>query len=477
MRARFISLLAAGAFLCASPVALSAQADPGLKLTTSSPLAASEFRAGMVDRENMSVEASAAHFDAAVKADPAFGLARVMYAITAPSLNRDQRIAELNHGVADAARGSVNELILAAAYREGFLNHTAAVATLVRAGTELMPSDRFLAFAAAQMASRDHSVEGLREFTSRYPDYAPAYNTLAYQLWQAGDHAGAFAAAKRQIALNPNIPNAHDTYAELLQFNGDFADAAVHYKEAASMSPKFPEAYAGLAEIASLQGNYDQARSYLNDAIANAWTPQEKLGYMRSIVGTYILQGSPPDVEVRQLEAIAAEAKAQNNPEAVAITYSQIAVTYGNAGNAAESHRYLAMAKAASPGAPWQVHYFGAMAHALMKHWGPANEELNALKAMSGTDPVIGTRIAAAEGAMLTRQGKPADALKVLMASDTTNYLVINRIAEAHAALGHPAEAAAWDKRITSSYQLNLANFPEVNSRRRASVYLATKPR
>jgi len=476
MRTRFISLLALGAFLCVSPLTLTAQAGPSLKLTTSSTQAESEFRAGMVDRENLSAEAAAAHFDAAVKADPAFGLARVLYAITSPSLNRDQKIAELNHGVADAARGSLNELILAATYRESFLNHPAAAATLVRASTELMPSDRFLAFAAAQMASRDHPLEGLREFTSRYPDYAPAFNTLAYQLWQAGDHAGALAAAKRQAELNGKAPNPHDSYAELLQFNGDFAAAAAHYKEAASMSPRFPEAYAGLAEIASLQGNYDQARSYLNQAIANAWGPQEKLDYMRAILGTYTLQGSAADAS-RQLAAIAAEAKAQNDPEAEAITYAQIATSYGAAGKAAESHRYLAMAKAASSTEPWQVHYFGTMAHALMKHWGPANEELNALKSMSSTDPTVRTRIAAAEGFMLTQQGKPADALKVLMAADTTNDLVINRIAEAHAALGHPAEAAAWDRRITSNYQLNLANFPEINSRRRATVYLSSKPR
>jgi len=135
------------------------------------------------------------------------------------------------------------------------------------------------------------------------------------------------------------------------------------------------------------------------------------------------------------------------------------------------------MAKAASSTEPWQVYYFGTMAHAFMKHWGPANEELNALKSMSSTDPTVRTRIAAAEGFMLTQQGKPADALKVLMAADTTNDLVINRIAEAHAALGHPAEAAAWDRRITSNYQLNLANFPEINSRRRATVYLSAKPR
>jgi len=50
---------------------------------------------------------------------------------------------------------------------------------------------------------------------------------------------------------------------------------------------------------------------------------------------------------------------------------------------------------------------------------------------------------------------------------------VMNRIAEAHAALGHTAEAAAWNNRVNASYALNLGDFTNVNSRRRAR--LATK--
>jgi ferric-dicitrate binding protein FerR (iron transport regulator) len=69
---------------------------------------------------------------------------------------------------------------------------------------------------------------------------------------------------------------------------------------------------------------------------------------------------------------------------------------------------------------------------------------------------------------LLTQQGKPADALKVLMTGDTTNFIVMNRIAEAHAALGHAAEATAWNKRILDNYNVPLADFTAANARRRA---------
>jgi hypothetical protein len=46
----------------------------------------------------------------------------------------------------------------------------------------------------------------------------------------------------------------------------------------------------------------------------------------------------------------------------------------------------------------------------------------------------------------------------------------MNRIAEAHAALGHSAEATAWNNKIKTNYALNLADFTNVYSRLRAKL-------
>jgi len=101
---------------------------------------------------------------------------------------------------------------------------------------------------------------------------------------------------------------------------------------------------------------------------------------------------------------------------------------------------------------PWQVNYFATMAHALMKHWAPANQELATMKQKSaGNAFASGTRIPTAEANLATQQGRPADALKILMAADTTDVSIMNRIAEAHAALGHPAEANVWYARSTAT--------------------------
>ena len=474
MRIPLRTLIAAGAFACLAPIAAGSQTDTALKINTTVPQAAAEFKAGVADWENFSFESANSHFQSALKSDPNLGLARTMYGFIGGSitgeLTQPQALAEANRGVADAAaHGSTNELVLATAYREALRGNTEASAALFRTASVLMPRDRLIAVSGiAFPTSANNTLPVLRDFIAKNPDYPLAYNTLAYALWGQGDKAGAEQAAKRQAELNPNAPNPHDTYAEILQWNGKFPEAAAEYRRATTTSPRFPEAYAGLAEVEALQGHYDQARAYLNQAMANAWTPQQKLSYMRQIAGTYALQGNGIEL-AKQLEAVASEAKAQQNPRAAAIASAQSAAIYATAGNANAAHQAIGVAKAANLDVPWQVHYYATMAHGQLKHWVPANQELAALKAKAAGDPAVSDDMtAAAEAFLATQQGRPADALKILSTADTTNFLVMNRIAEAHAALGHPAEAAAWNNKINSNYQLSLGDFTSVNARRRA---------
>ncbi len=474
MRMSLKTLIAAGALAWLVPIAARSQTDSALKLSTTVPQAASEFKAGVADWENFSFESAASHLQSALKADPKFGLARAIYAFLAGSITGEltpsQAIAEANRGVADAAeRGNTNEMVLAAAYREALRGDNQAAAALFRTASVLMPRDRLIAVNAIGFPTGTNTVvSALRDFIAKNPDYPLAYNNLAYSLWGQNDKEGAEQAAKRQVELNPNAPNPHDTYGEILQWNGKFPEAIAEYRLAATTAPRFPEGYAGLAEVEALQGHYDQARAYLNQAIAAAWSPQQKLQYMRQIAGTYALEGKSADVS-KQLEAAAAEAKVQQNPRATAIAIAQSATAYANAGNASAAHQAIGAAKAVNPDVPWQVNYYATMAHGLLKHWGPANQELAALKAKAAGDSTVSVDLtAAAEGYLATNQGRPADALRILSAADTTNFLIMNRIAEAHAALGHAAEAAAWNNKINTNYQLNLADFTSVNARRRA---------
>lgn len=471
MRTRLVPLIAVGVILTLSPQRLRPQSDPALKLSTTNEQAVAHFRAGVSDLQNFSFESASAHFKMAVDADPGFGLARVMWAGTAP-MSQEQIKQEMERGVADAtARGSANEAMLAKAYQAVALGNGDGAKALFTSASQAMPGDR-LAALSVPGGLFNGDAKFYRDLASRYPDYPIIYNNLAYTEWTAGNKEAALAAAKRQVELNPTAPNPHDTYAELLQWNGDFAGATTHYKHAASLKPRFPEGYAGLAEVEALQGHYDQARAYLNQAIDNAWYPREKVGYLRQIAGVYAMEGTDTAGGVKALEAAATAAKEAGDLPTAAIVYSQIAATQAALGNVDVAHQTIQKANSLGGTVPWNVHYFAGMAHGLLKHWAPAEDELTKLKASQGAPP---SRIAALNGYLLTQQGKPAEALTILMASDTTDLIVLNNIAAAHAALGHSDEAARWWTRINTNNQLTLQDFTNVNSRRRARLALAKK--
>jgi len=53
--------------------------------------------------------------------------------------------------------------------------------------------------------------------------------------------------------------------------------------------------------------------------------------------------------------------------------------------------------------------------------------------------------------------------------------VIMNRIAEAHAALGHTAEANVWYAKINNNYALALSDFPSVAARRRTRLATTAK--
>lgn len=462
---RLIAFLAAAAVMSA-PAAVYPQSDVEFKTTNQQ--AVSEFKLGVQDMQYNSPQAASRHFEAALRADPNFGLARVNWAWFAqlPTAKRD---AEMDRGVIDAARGTEYELIMALSLREFAASRPKVAAALARAAAALRPSDRFAELISTIDMSPNEALAAHRELVARHPDYAFTYNTLAFELWRTGDRAGALAAAKKQIELEPNASNAHDSYAHILQWTGDFDAAKAHYVQAVKLPSPYPGSYGGLAEIAALQGKYDDARSYLNQAIAASYTPFEKLGYMRQIAGTYALQNGQVDALIKQLESIASAARAEGRNDLAAEVYGQIGATEATRGNADAAHRYVGMSEAIATKDAWWPHFYASTAHSQLRHWEPASSELSTLETLAASNPdVPHDLIAISKGLMLTRQGKHAEALKVLMTADTTNLVVMNRIAQAHATLAHSADATMWNKRILDNYNVTLEDLREANARRRA---------
>jgi hypothetical protein len=86
-----------------------------LEVTTTSSEARTAFMGGLEDLMSVFPNRATARLKRAVDLDPAFGLARVIHGVNAPGLTAAQRNEEIARGVADAAKASPTELLLAMA--------------------------------------------------------------------------------------------------------------------------------------------------------------------------------------------------------------------------------------------------------------------------------------------------------------------------------------------------------------------------
>ncbi len=259
--------------------------------------AAAEFRAGMTDFDNVNIPGAQAHFTRAVELDPSFGLARILHAGTAFGANSPERAGEIERGLADAARTSPNEMLTAMAYAEMFRGHGPSAFNLFRAAASEMPGEPSLAYRRAltstSLPNQDfvNAQLAMRQVKNAFPNFAPVRNTMAYNLWNMGDHQGAMTEVREYVRLLPNHPNSHDSYAELLQWDGRFVEAIMHYQKAIELDPAYQAAGDGIAEAQVLMGRTDLARATLAAAEKEVPLPGDP-GRHRRMAATYLIDGN-----------------------------------------------------------------------------------------------------------------------------------------------------------------------------------------
>jgi uncharacterized Ntn-hydrolase superfamily protein len=83
---------------------------------------------------------------------------------------------------------------------------------------------------------------------------------LAYRLRMQGDLAGAVAAAKESVELNPNLPETHYDYACYLSLSGRHEQAMKSLIKAIEMAPKFRAMAVADSDLEALRGREDFRR-------------------------------------------------------------------------------------------------------------------------------------------------------------------------------------------------------------------------
>jgi tetratricopeptide (TPR) repeat protein len=298
-----------------------------LRLSTKSQEARTAFYAGVEAAENLLPKQAEMYLLRALELEPGLGIARAYYAAFAASLGAEQRRSEMERAAADAMNASVGELLMVLALRAPAGEERR---TLLKAAVEAVPDDAHVLYQfAANTREPAERIRLLESLTRRYPDFAPAYNLLAYAKGrELGDLDAALALVQRYLQLTPDNPNAHDSYAELLQLSGRLVDARQHYLMAVALNPNFAAAHSGLAEIAMLEGKAAQARQHYQVALRLTPGMQQKLMVRRASAVTYIVDGDIKSA-LTELNRVADESESM---------FREVA---------AQAHRYMAIIEAA----------------------------------------------------------------------------------------------------------------------------------
>jgi len=462
---RFLGLALAACALAPGIAAQQAYESPAaakLEVTSASAEANKHFWAGVNDAENVFPAGATVHFDKALEADPAFGMARVFRARSAAGMNQAARLAEINKGISELSGATTGELLTALGMREWTAGNLNEAMAIFGTAAKMMPGDPHLAYYRANVTggatNPERGIAATRSVTEDFPEFAPAWNTLGYQLWQAGDRAGGLEAIKKYAELAPDHPNAHDSYAELLQWSGRYNEAMTHYRQAAELDPTYDAAYTGMAEVSQMMGAGDHARRHLNEAIEHAATPAAKINLMRGIGASYAIDGNMK-AAVEQFTAAAAEAEQAGNKNLAALALHQAAMVEAMAGKKSDATAHLTKAGELMGADNPQQLGFAAMANASIGNGAAAMESAQKLEEAASKGSAGSKNFShLVNGVVFLRANQLDKAVAELAQADPNAYATKAFLATCYDKMGQKAEAAALREEVKADRQYGLGD-------------------
>jgi tetratricopeptide (TPR) repeat protein len=266
-----------------------AKADT-LPVTTPSAAAARYFENGMVHYENHRWNLALNDWHEAVKLDPKFALAYTWICLTTTdpaeeSSNRAEAKASMN-GASPAEQLMVRWM--AGIHENNYVEGISAMNDLLA----MYPADKRLNFLIAYWLYRQDQYDLAEKLTLKAlaedPNYATAYNQLAYIYSRRGDYSKAIEAAGKYVKLLPNQPNPHDSYAEMLRLSGRFDEALGHYRMALKIDPTFYISQKELGETYAIMDQGERARLEYAKAIHEAPSNGLKAEYLQKSAMTYL---------------------------------------------------------------------------------------------------------------------------------------------------------------------------------------------
>ncbi len=475
-RAPLATFVPAAALLLFLPGALGAQLGAGvaranrLEPTSNSMAAVSEFNAGLLDLNNVQTVRAANHLRRSVDADPSLGIARVLLATVATDLNVTARDAEFARGIADAAKASAPEFLLASALRARFKNDFIGAQSLLQAAERMLPNDPSIAYISALNvgalpgSSYAATIEPLRKLTTSFPDFAPAFNQLAYNRWRSGDHAGALETVKMYVNQAPNEPNAHDSFGEILMLSGRFDEAVIELNKALDLDNALIVPAQRIACLRVIEGKGDLARTALNAVLPRAATPGVRISLLNQIAATFMLDGNAK-LAMAQIETSIAEAQKANMVMSVSSGHATLAIIDALIGDGKSVGNHLSMVGDGVTAI--DKAYYSGLAMALTKQNAAARSAVETLMHETmGKSTLANARLAPIiNGLVLINEGKANDAIIEMNRTDLVTPLTRAVLALAHAKAGNLGLARSLRDEILGDRGLALTNGGLVTAR------------
>jgi tetratricopeptide (TPR) repeat protein len=312
MRSIKVSILAA-MLMAFGLQALAHDTPTGMHISTKSPQAHVLFEKAMHKMEMLHTEAGLDNFRSAVQADPQFALGHIF--LTFFSQDPTEQVAEREKALATRASAGPEEKLII----DWLANASQAKwVPAIQAMNEALgsyPNDKHLHWLAGWWLQLNQGQSqraiALFERTIKIdPQFADAWNEVAYCYAKQGDFDKAFADIKRYTELVPNEANPQDSFAEISRMSGRFQDALTHYRMSLKIDPTFHESQLGLGDTYALMGDQAKAREEYTKAIATG-SPVQKVLWSLQMAATYVREGDLAAAD-KSFNAVAEQAHAHD---------------------------------------------------------------------------------------------------------------------------------------------------------------------
>ena len=446
-----------------------------LELSSASDAAKAEFWLGLDDWQNFTFSGAQKHFERAASLDPNFGLARA-FAAAAPAINGAPVVtAEFDRGLADAARASTAEGVLALAWREKAFGRNAAATSLFRAAMELMPNEpRIASEYIWSVATTDGkaAAEAGKAARAKFPSSGAVALAGSYALLQSGDTAAAVAEAQRYTQVAPTQPASFATYGDFLRMQGRYDEAEAQYRRSVTFAPKHPDggndAVVGLASLLVQRGKVAAARQTLTEALQHATSAQDSLSYL-DVLGGASLYASDVPAAINTFETGSHLSGRASTGLAVFVPNSKLALINAAYGDRKSVTKYLAPIHAIAPGDSAQVEIWRGVAYAYAGQADSTLKYADKLAARASNNPLMGRVAHFTRGQLYMTMRQCDKALGELRQSDSTWVEVQAANAECEMQAGHRDAAIRYRDLVVNRRDVNLYDPGEIRARLRMS--------